>query len=261
MATLVIGDVHGQFDQLQKLLTKAKDAQIVFVGDLVGRGPKSLEVLRSVADYGDRIKVVLGNHDLHLLWSFYNNIEPGHDLDQVVDAKDAKQLCDWLRNQQLAIDFDELNTLVVHAGVWPSWDTQTVIGIANELETQLRNENYLDVLNKLYGSDYLSWDDDLDKSARWQAAINILTRMRVINSNHKIEIGYKGMPGEAPPNGAVAWFDVAKRKLAHKLIVCGHWSVYGLLVRSDVVMLDTGCVFGGLLTGMWLETRKFEFVN
>lgn len=261
MATLVIGDVHGQLIPLQKMLRHSRDACVILLGDLVGRGPDSLAVLHEVAACGAKVEVILGNHDLHLLWCHTTGQAAGPELDQFLAAADCDQLCTWLRQQSLALEIPDAGVLAVHAGVWHGWNATTVLELAAEVEAQLRGPEFAAALVGLYGNDELQWDDDLVDARRWQAIVNLLTRMRVCHPDGRMVAEFAGRPDEVSPPDTVAWFDLPDRQLAEQLIVCGHWSGHGLLLRNDVVMLDSGCCFGGPLTGLWLEERRLVFAN
>ena len=71
MTTFIIGDVHGCLEQLEQLLAiidrEDPNAQLLFTGDIINRGPDSIGVLRRIMAMGNRAQTVLGNHDLHLL--------------------------------------------------------------------------------------------------------------------------------------------------------------------------------------------------
>lgn len=259
MATLAIGDVHGQLSQLRQLVATAKGNQLILLGDLVGRGKDSLAVLREVAKL--EAQVILGNHDLHLLWAYYGRHELDASYNQILEASDCEQLCTWLRQQKLAVAVPGANAICLHAAVWHSWDNATLLNEARAVEAQLQSEDFRENIVGLYGNDYLGWDTTLTGHARTQASVNILTRMRVCDREGKMIAKYIGKPGETIPENCYPWFDYPQRKLINKLLVCGHWSSHGLLVRKDLAMLDTGCCFGGPLTGMWLEDRRLVFAN
>lgn len=257
MATLAIGDVHGQLGPLRALMRQvAATTRLVLVGDLVGRGPDSLAVLRCLADCGDRVVVTLGNHDLHLLWAYHGGHDPGADLMAVVEAHDAAELCEWLRGQCLAVNLPAAGAVVVHAGVWQGWDIKQVLELAREVEDALQGPHHPAALAALYGNEQVQWDPALRAGPRWQLTVNMLTRLRTCLPDGSMDLVYAGQPGEPPVHGAMAWFDLPGRSLADHLVICGHWSALGLLLRRDIAMLDTGCCFGGLLTGLLVEDRR-----
>ena len=263
MATLAIGDVHGQLKDLRALLWRARPRpgrdRIVFVGDLVGRGPDSLGVLREVASMGDGTDVVLGNHDLHLLRSHYSGREAGYGLEDVQEATDAEELCAWLLGQPLAIGLPEAGAIVVHAGAWPSWDEDMVLRLSDEAGLAFSDHGRGESLEMMYGDDEDRWEDGLKGGRRLQATVNIMTRMRSCLPSGAIDWNYRGMPAESLSTGSEPWFDMQGRLLCGTLVVCGHWSTLGLFVRSDLAMIDTGCCFGQPLAGFWIEDRRLVF--
>ncbi len=260
MSTYAIGDVQGCQERLHELLAhiheKAPDAQLIFVGDLVNRGPHSLEALRQIRALGPRARVVLGNHDLHLL-AVAQNIRKRHrsdTLDEILSAPDREELIDWVRQQPLAI-FDH-DHLFVHAGVLPQWTAQQAVELAGEVERVLRGPDWVDFLRQMYGNEPARWDDSLQGVDRLRCIVNALTRMRFCLPDGTMDlISSKGGVESAPP-GHIPWFDIAGRKTEDVTVVFGHWSALGLTMRPNLIGLDTGCLWGGKLSAVCLEDRS-----
>jgi bis(5'-nucleosyl)-tetraphosphatase (symmetrical) len=255
--TLAIGDLQGCDAPLVELLARAAPRvgeAIWFAGDLVNRGPDSLGALRRVAAMGERAVAVLGNHDLHLL-AAASGARPPHRSDTlaaVLDAPDRKALVDWLRARPLA----HLGSghLLVHAGLFPQWSAEQAVALAAEVERVLRSPHWGDFLRVMYGDAPAVWDDALAGDDRLRAIVNALTRMRFVDASGRMDFTVKeGVP--AAPPGLVPWFDAPGRRSAGTPVVFGHWSTLGLLLRPDLVALDTGCVWGGALTAVRLEDR------
>ncbi len=264
MATYVIGDVQGCFTSLMALLKQCRfnsaEDKLWFVGDLVNRGPESLETLRFIRDLGDRAIVVLGNHDLHLLgvWAGHRQVHHSDTLAPILEAPDCDELMRWLLRSKIA--HFEHGVLVVHAGVWPGWTLEETLLYARELETALRGADYTQVLARLYGSIPAVWSNELIGADRLRVITNAFTRMRFCQPDGEMEFHHKGRLGSAPPP-LVPWFDVPGRKLTGVPVVCGHWSALGLYLREDVLALDTGCLWGGKLTALRLEDRRIVQVD
>jgi bis(5'-nucleosyl)-tetraphosphatase (symmetrical) len=260
---LVIGDLQGCLGSLHALLeelgpTGASAERIVFLGDLVNRGPASLETLRFVRSLGDRAVALLGNHDLHLL-AVAAGIRPMHRDDTLADvlaAPDREVLLDWLRMRPLA--HLENGALFVHAGVLPQWSAQKALALAREVEACLSGSDYRDFLRQMYGNTPARWDDALTGADRLRCVINAFTRLRFVDVDGTMDLKVKEGAGAAPP-GFVPWFDHPARATDPAYgglpVVFGHWSTLGLFARPDVVCLDTGCVWGGRLTAMRWPAR------
>ncbi len=259
MATYAIGDVQGCFGALQRMLDKIRfDValdQLWFVGDLVNRGPDSLATLRFVKNLGDRAVTVLGNHDLHLLMVAEGYAQPlKYDtLREVLEAPDRKELRDWLRCQRMMYASDDF--VMVHAGLLPSWSVEQALSLAHEVEDALRGENYHKLVARMYGNQPLQWHDDLSGMDRLRVIINAMTRLRVCTADGVMEFAHKGKPENAPP-GYLPWYDVPGRMNRDATIICGHWSALGLLLRGNLLALDTGCLWGGNLSAVCLENRR-----
>ncbi len=258
MDLFAIGDLQGCAAQLDRLLERidalSPGARLVFVGDLVNRGPESLRTLRLLASLGERVRTVLGNHDLHLLAAAHGVRAPSRSdtLDDILTAPDRDALLDWLRRQPLALMAD--GHLVVHAGVLPQWSAAQVLALSAEVAARLQGDDWVDFLRTMYGNQPLRWDDALAGPDRLRCIVNALTRLRFCTADGTMELTTKEGPGRPPP-GFMPWFDVPGRKTAGTPMVFGHWSTLGLIRRDDLVGLDSGCVWGGKLSAMRLRDR------
>jgi bis(5'-nucleosyl)-tetraphosphatase (symmetrical) len=259
MATYAIGDIQGCCDELRRLVDSfafnpARD-RIWFVGDLVNRGPKSLDVLRYVRALGERAVTVLGNHDLHLLVVAEGLGKPRHDdtLGEVLAAPDRAELLDWLRHRPMV--HREGDHLMVHAGLLPAWDEARAEQLAREVETSLQGPAHRDFLRHLYGSQPDHWSEDLAGADRTRVIVNAMTRMRFCDSAGIMEFQTKG-ESTAAPAGYLPWFEAPGRAATRSTIVCGHWSALGVKLTPKLLMLDSGCVWGRNLTAIRLEDRR-----
>lgn len=258
MTTYAIGDLQGCHTQLLALLDKidavTPHAQLVFVGDIVNRGPKSLATLRHIYGLKQRARIVLGNHDLNLLAVACGLRKPHHadTLADILAAHDREELLTWLRHQPLALEQD--GHLCVHAGVLPQWSTQQTLALSREVETVLQGENWVALLQQMYGNEPARWDDDLQGADRLRCIINALTRLRFCQPDGSMDFKTTEAAENAPA-GLLPWFDCPDRKTAASPVVFGHWSTLGLLVRPNLLGLDTGCVWGGKLTAVNLQDR------
>lgn len=259
MATYAIGDVQGCMRELDALLAAcafdARRDRLWFVGDLVNRGPASLEVLRFVKGLGAAATSVLGNHDLHLLCVAQGVARPRPDdtLGAVLAAPDCGELLAWLRT--LPMLHAEGEYILVHAGLLPQWDAAKAERLASEVQVALRGPDHAAFLAQLYGSQPAAWDEALRGADRTRVVVNAMTRMRFCSADGVMEFRAKGGPDAAPP-GYLPWFEVPGRRTATNTVVCGHWSALGLRLGPRLMALDSGCVWGGALTAVRLEDRK-----
>ena len=254
MATYAIGDVQGCFNELQELLERVgydsgRD-QLWFVGDLVNRGPKSLEVLRFVKSLGKRAVSVLGNHDLHLITQFEGFERPRKDdtFADILAAPEARALVDWLRTRPMM--HAENGYVLVHAGLLPQWSVAKALSLAHEVEQGLSSSDYREFLVHMYGSTPDMWSDGLRGWDRLRIIVNAMTRMRFCTPGGQMEFRAKGT---RPPPGYVAWYEA--RRPEPETLIFGHWSALGLKLTSRLAALDTGCVWGGSLTALRLQDR------
>lgn len=267
MATYVIGDIQGCCDSLDALMAqipfRAKGDRLWFVGDLVNRGPKSLKTLRRIIAAGYRAKTVLGNHDLHLLAlaAGVRQQQPLDTLSGILRAPDRSDLIDWLRHQPLA--HADGNNLMIHAGVLPHWTLAQTLRLANEVSTRLRSRHWRDFLNEMVTGAPPHWADGVRGQQRLRAILNTLTRLRYLNADGVPDFKNKQAPatiglGHAKKSrpALIPWFEVAQRKTARNRLIFGHWSTLGLIVKPNLISLDTGCVWGRQLTAVRLEDQK-----
>ena len=248
-----IGDIQGCHASLLRLLEQLPaSAPLWLTGDLVNRGPDSAATLRKVRAMGGRVRTVLGNHDIHLLAVAAGVRQAGRQdtLDDLLRAPDAHALLEWLRHQPLAIA--EQGFLMVHAGVLPQWTAAEVLTLAAEIEAQLRGPDWKAFLGAIFGPGSDSWDDALRGTARHRVIINALTRIRFCTADGVMDLKTKEGTGGAPA-GHMPWFEVPHRRTRDTVLVTGHWSTLGLVLRDDLVALDTGCVWGGCLSAVRLH--------
>jgi len=258
MPVYAIGDLQGCFDPLQRLLEKvqfdpARD-QLWFTGDLVNRGPQSLECLRFVKSLGPAAVTVLGNHDLHLLavWAGAERRKRKDTLDPVLDAPDADELCHWLRHQPMLHYDGQRDTVMTHAGLPPQWTLSRARELAAELEQVLRGPDYQAFFAHMYGNQPDTWDEHHQGYERLRLITNYLTRMRFIDAQGRLDFDSKEGPDAAPP-GFRPWFEYARPDSTR--ILFGHWAALEGRVRNErFLALDTGCVWGGQLTALDLDS-------
>ena len=254
MATYAVGDIQGCFDELKELLEKCgykkKSDRLWLVGDLVNRGPKSLEVLRFVRDLGEKAVVVLGNHDLHLVTQYegFERKRKDDTFDDVLEARDAKDLIDWLRRRPMMHAAE--GHAMVHAGLLPQWSLEKALALGREVEAALRAPDHRDFLKSMYGSKPEAWSDSLAGWDRLRVIVNAMTRMRFCTRQGKMEFHAKGAK---PPAGYLPWYETRPAK--ESPIVFGHWSQLGLRLEPRATCLDSGCVWGGSLSALRLEDR------
>ena len=261
MSSYMIGDVQGCDAPLAKLLemidfSPSRDTLYV-LGDLINRGPENLATLNRLIGYGTSAVCLLGNHDIHFLGieCGLRSLKTGDTLNDVLSAWNKDEIVSWLRSRPLAVYAHDC--LMVHAGVYPSWDLNTTLTLAKEIECELGGPDWVNCLTTLFGNTPSTWNNELIGTDRQRAIVNALTRMRFCSATGEMEFGTKG-PAANAPFGYFPWFAVPGRLTQDVLIAFGHWSAlnpndsHDSLVHHNVMSLDTGCVWGGCLTSVEL---------
>ncbi|WP_027816715.1 symmetrical bis(5'-nucleosyl)-tetraphosphatase [Paraburkholderia bannensis] len=257
---LAFGDLQGCLTPFRELLAKAapsSNTPLWFAGDLINRGPASLETLREVIALGDRGVAVLGNHDLHLLSvsAGIRKSKKGDTIDAILAAPDAEDLLHWVRHRPIA--HYERGMLMVHAGVLPQWSLDLTLELAHELQQALRRDNWKETLAGLYGNEPNRWSKELKGIDRLRLTCSALTRMRFCSEDGTMDFSTSGGLDSAPP-GYMPWFDVPGRKTSDITVVFGHWAALGLTLRKNVIGLDSGCVWGERLSAVSLASDPYQ---
>lgn len=258
MATYAVGDVQGCHDALLALLEQVRfdptRDRLWLVGDVVNRGPKSAEVLRFIRSLGASARMVLGNHDLHLLAvaEGVRELRGADTLRPVLDAPDGPELLAWLRQQPLLHSDIALGYCMVHAGIPPHWDLATATSLAREAEKWLVTSGCAELVpNEV--PELTELEPQLTPAQRARVIVSYFTRMRVCTADGRLDLAFKG-PAEQPPPGFLPWFAYPERKTRGERVVFGHWAALrGRADAENVFALDTGCVWGATLTMMRLE--------
>ncbi len=258
MTTYAIGDVQGCSTQLNQLVDRinfdpAAD-RLWFVGDLVNRGPNSLEVLRYIKQLGSAAQIVLGNHDLFLL-AVAEGIaaaRPKDTIQDVLAAEDRAELVDWLRRQPL--HYRERSFLMVHAGLLPQWTVDEAVNLAGEVEAVLSGPHYRTILEALFHGLSPRWHPSLAGDERLVSITRVLTKLRTCTPAGEMS-GFSGPPEQAP-SGYLPWFRIPNRKNSDTTVICGHWAALGLRIEPNLLAIDSGCVWGRELTAVRLEDRQ-----
>lgn len=259
MATYAIGDIHGCFEEFQRLLDAIdfdpSADRIWHAGDLVNGGPDSLSVLRWFRDHDDVATTVLGNHDLHLVAVAYNRrrIRSKDTFDDVLETERAAELIAWLRRRPLMVRNGD--TAMVHAGILPEWTVGDAEEAAREVEELLSSPKPQQLLDVMYGNKPRCLDDADTVEKRWRLFVNVFTRMRVLRPDGDLDFEFKSTYEEIP-KGHTAWFDAEKPAWSDHRILCGHWSALGFRNTERVVALDSGCRWGGELTAFRLDDER-----
>ncbi len=261
-----MGDIQGCLGPLQRLLEKlrfdpARD-RLWLVGDLVNRGPQSLETLRFVRSLGAAVTCVLGNHDLHLLAVRHGvrRPNPRDTLREVVDAPDGEELLDWVRHLPLLHRDPALGTTLVHAGIYPSWSLDEAASLAREVEGVLRGPRWGSLIRNMYGDRPRRWDPELSGHERARFIINAFTRMRFVGADGALDFAHTGPPGSQPA-GLTPWFEVPGRASAGERIAFGHWSALPHPATPGLLALDSGCVWGNRLSAVKIDGTAPKWVR
>ncbi|MDC0588483.1 symmetrical bis(5'-nucleosyl)-tetraphosphatase [Porticoccaceae bacterium] len=265
MTDYVVGDLQGCLDPLHKLLDRVQfeptTDRLIATGDLINRGPQSLETLRFCMGLGSAFKTVLGNHDLHLLAIAYGirKPTPQDTLDDILSASDRDELINWLQQQPLLLSIDQYT--IVHAGIPPKWTVSTARTLAAEVEQVLKSDQALSYFQGMYGDQPNSWSGELSGQGRWRLITNYLTRMRYCTASGQLELQAKTAPqqkNEDLPAKFSPWFSHPARQTLDDKIIFGHWAALeGKYLGENLFPLDTGYVWGGAMRLMNLSTGGY----
>lgn len=266
MNVFAVGDLQGCFSELEQLLDKVgfdpNQDQLWLAGDLVNRGPQSLEVLRFASSLGDSVKAVLGNHDLHLLAVAYSGakVKRNDTIQEILEAPDRDQLLDWLRHRPLCHYDAQLGYVMTHAGIPPIWSINDTLSYAREVEQVLRGADCKAYFKAMYGNQPDRWQDKLKGYDRLRAITNYLTRMRFCTPQGQLEFDSKEGLDQCP-EGFAPWFHYVRQD-ADTSIIFGHWAALeGRIDVQGVFGLDTGCVWGSRLTALNLKNQALTSVD
>ena len=260
MAIFAIGDIQGCFSEFRSLLEKldfeSNSDQLWLTGDLINRGPQSLEVLKYLRNLGPSVVSVLGNHDLHLIAQVMNKNNPKSvekDLRPILESKDKIDLIEWLRHLPLLFFDKSRKTILVHAGLHPLWNLLESQLYASEVEELLQGNNAQQFLKAMYGNMPNKWNSNLNGYDRYRLIINCLTRLRYVGPDIELDFIEKNHPKENKNSALVPWFEVNNRVNKEYRIIFGHWSHLRFYSEHNIICLDGGCVFGGELIAIDID--------
>jgi bis(5'-nucleosyl)-tetraphosphatase (symmetrical) len=266
VAIYAVGDIQGCFDELEALLShvgfQRGTDQLWCVGDLVNRGPKSLQVLRFVTELGADARIVLGNHELNLIAiaAGVRELRPQDTVQDILDAADGSQLIEWLTGQPLIYREPGIPFTMVHAGLAPQWDVAEAAMLAGEVHEALNGDRRAGYLSHMYGNEPDRWETALDGWPRLRFITNALTRIRFVDCDGRLNLSEAGPPG-SQPESLTPWYASNIRSSYGERIVFGHWaslqSEQALDPVHGVYHLDTGCVWGRTLTALRLDDERY----
>ncbi|GAD78746.1 symmetrical bis(5'-nucleosyl)-tetraphosphatase [Vibrio ezurae] len=261
MSNYLVGDIQGCLDELLLLLEQvhfnAEKDTLWVAGDLVARGPKSLETLRFIKGLGNSAKVVLGNHDLHLIAVSLgiHNAKPRDKTQPILEAEDRHQLIHWLRQQPILAEHPEF--VMSHAGIYPLWDLAQAKAAATEVESELRGDNWQSLIKQMYGNSPDVWHPSLQGMQRLRFIINAFTRMRYCYHDGRLDMASKLPPEQEDKSKLLPWFELTQRKPLPKKAIFGHWAALMGIDAQQVIGLDTGCVWGNYMTLLRWEDKRY----
>ena len=259
MAHYAIGDIQGCYTELTALLAKIGfnhgTDTLWLTGDIVNRGPQSLEALQFAMRHESSVRTVLGNHDLHMLAVSYGfgKIRRGDTISPILEHRESRKMLDWVRAQPLLIRGDK--HVLVHAGLLPKWSIDKAESLALEVETELKSDRAKDYFLNMYGDKPRKWKNSLTGYDRLRMITNVFTRMRALTFKNKLDYDFKGGLKEMPDN-LRPWFEAPERQHLSHTVIFGHWSALGYFNDLQVIALDTGALWGGQLTAINLGSGE-----
>ncbi len=266
MATYAVGDIQGRYYDLLRLLDRIRFTpecdNLILLGDLVNRGPNSLEVVRFAMSHASSVRTVLGNHDLYLLGALENVVEPRErdSFSNILTAPDREPILEWICSQPLVIDEPNLNILAVHAGVHPFWTHNDILTYAKEVERVIASPGRSDFLTHMLGNKPRRWSDSLSDWKRIRTLVNIFTRMRYIKRNGKLDFKEVRTRGKQQKN-LIPWFEFPGRVKIKPTVIFGHWSTLGVYQQPGILAMDSGCCWGRCLSAGRLDGESFAITQ
>ena len=263
MSTYAIGDIQGCYKEFKKLLKeinfdKKKDT-LWLVGDLVNRGPKSFDVIKYVMDLDSKAITVLGNHDLHLIAAYYK-INPwahkNNTFYEILSNKDSEQIIKWLRNRKITHIDNDLNYILVHAGIYPNWEIDEILTLSTLIEYSLRNNKCKEFIKTLWNNHPNKWDEKLSLKEKLIFSVNVFTRMRYIKKDLSLNFDIKSNPDKVDSNIMLPWYEFDSNIYKKYKIIIGHWSTLGFQQKNNFISIDTGCAWGNKLTAIKISNNK-----
>jgi len=269
MAIYLVGDIQGCYSELIALLEQVsfnpKIDHLYIAGDLVARGPNSLATLRFIKSLNDSAKVVLGNHDLHLLavYADIKKVKKQDLLNSLLDADDAEELMNWLAQQPLLQKIGNNDAYMSHAGISPQWTLTQAIEQAKFAQQRLSSINRNEWLSSMYGEKPNDWQQAKTEIEKFRYTINAFTRMRYCYRNKNLEFESKSAPPTIHSNQQssttlLPWYELSST-INETPWVFGHWAaLMGECSHQNIYPLDTGCVWGNHLTLLrWHDKKVF----
>jgi bis(5'-nucleosyl)-tetraphosphatase (symmetrical) len=259
VAIYAIGDVQGCYSELCRLLEKidfdpAEDT-LWFCGDLVNRGPESLQTLKFVKSLGGSALTVLGNHDLHLL-ALHHGVKKVRDsssLRKILKSPDRDELMGWLQTQPL-LHYDKRHrAVVVHAGIHPAWGLSKARKLAGEVEAALQGKRAARFFRKMYGNTPVKWSDELKGAQRLRFITNVFTRMRYFDRAQRLDFTVNRSPRHYLRSGLTPWFQIKATLREDVRVLFGHWSTLPVGCYGRCFALDGGCVWGGHMVALRVD--------
>ncbi|MEC7885878.1 MAG: symmetrical bis(5'-nucleosyl)-tetraphosphatase [Pseudomonadota bacterium] len=256
MSIYAIGDIQGCYKEFKKLLEnigfKKNEDTLWLTGDLVNRGPNSLDTIKFIMELDDSVITVLGNHDFNLMAVYYE-IDPWiqikHTFDDILSHKDCDLIIEWYRNQKIVHYEEEINTILVHAGFYPQWSLETTLNLGEKINKKINGDECKDLLSSLWTNTPSIWDENMTDQEKIIFAINVFTRMRYLNKDLSLNLEIKDYK-KVDNDNIIPWFMTNSEVLKNKKCIIGHWSTLGYYQYKNLISIDTGCVWGNELTSI-----------
>lgn len=257
MTTYAIGDIQGCYKEFKKLLKEIRfnpnQDKLWLTGDLVNRGPNSLDVIKYVMELGSSAITVLGNHDFYLLATYYKAAPwpyKNNDFDEILSNKDVKEIIYWLRNRNIIYIDNQLNYILVHAGIHPSLKFTEIMALGSDIEKSLRGSDCKKFIESLWSNKPNKWNKDLSNEDKKIFCVNVFTRMRYLKKDLSLNFIDKAKPNKKNSNDIIPWYEIDNNILEKYKVIIGHWSTIGFQNKKNFVSIDTGCVWGNKLTAI-----------